>query len=180
MTRRFLPYRTARGRFCAPALVAVALGACSGEKGVTEGPAGDPVIRLSEGPCANDTCPVYEMTLKADGRYQLVGKRFVRLTGKRFGDLGSEAFTQAARSLDANGFWAAQPDQTARTRANCQTGAPEVSITWRTDAGKQKTLVYDAGCGVEATRRMVADLREALAFGELVWTDQKFNPVAGE
>jgi hypothetical protein len=161
-------------------LAALAAAGCESERGVTSGPSGDALIRITEGPCDGDTCPVYQMTLKPDGQYQLIGTRFVRRIGTRFGDLGPDAWARAEATLTTAGFWTAEPVQTAKTRANCQPGAPEVAIFWRTSEGKQKTLTYDAGCGIERTREMVSGLRASLRFEELVWTDRKFNPVTGE
>ena len=83
--------------------------------------------------------------------------------------------------VDANGvkdagFWGLEPKQTPETLSTCVTDAPTAKITWRTEKGKEKTLEYNAGCGVQAMQELVGHLREALHFNDLVWTDEKFDP----
>jgi hypothetical protein len=152
----------------------LAAGCTPAERGVVQGRTGAAVISLSEGPC-EDACPVYDMTLRPDGSYTLHGEAFVRTTGIAEGALGPEAWTAAEEALEDADFWRAEPDQTSRRLPNCMPGAPTVRITWRTAEGKEKTLTYDAGCGVERTRSLIAGLRAALAFDDLVWTDERFR-----
>lgn len=153
-----------------------ALAACSGgEQGVTTVHANDPVIVLSEGAC-DQQCPVYDMTLHADGSYALRGERFVKTLGLSEGNIGTAAWSAAERALDAAGFWGLEPNQTSSAQPSCQPGTPTVSITWRTKEGKQKTLTYRAGCGGPEGRDLVPALRAALKFDSLVWTDDRFSP----
>ena len=165
-----------------PAAALVLLGACSGQEvGVTQAHKGEPVIVLSEGPCPHDTCPVYDMTLHGDGSYILNGVRYVKTEGVVEGNLGGETWTAAEKVLEDARFWSLPTPETAARLPNCQPDAPTVQVTWRTDAGKEKTLVYDAGCGVSETRGMISRLRAALQFETLVWTRKKFHfdPAAG-
>ncbi|MBI1340951.1 hypothetical protein GC169_12190 [bacterium] len=152
--------------------------ACSqGEQGVVAGPEGNPVISLSEGACMG-TCPVYDMTLRPDGAFILHGQRFVRSTGVSEGALGPDAWSEAEAVLVRADFWKMRKTQTPETLPNCVTDAPTALITWRTPEGKEKTVTYDAGCDMPKTRQMVADLRRALGFDTLVWTDERFVPPA--
>lgn len=152
------------------------LGACSGaEQGVTMVHANDPVIVISEGAC-DQQCPVYDMTLHADGSYVLRGERFVKTLGLSEGNIGRSAWSAAEQALNAAGFWALPPDQTASAQPSCQPGTPTVSITWRTAEGKQKTLAYRAGCGGPEGRQLIPALRAALKFDSLVWTNDRFAP----
>ncbi|MDZ4760137.1 MAG: DUF6438 domain-containing protein [Alphaproteobacteria bacterium] len=167
-------------------LVAVALAAVSfaaacapSETGVFQTQTGDPVIAISEGACAS-TCPVYDLTLRPDGRYLLNGERFVKATGVTEGNVGTNAWTAADAVLKSAEFWTMKEIQTPRTLPNCQTGAPTVRVTWRTGEGKEKTVIYDAGCGVERTREMISALRVAMRFDDLVWTNDTFDPATGE
>ncbi len=150
--------------------------ACSpSENGVSQGQTGDPVIVLSEGACEG-TCPIYDMTLHADGSYILNGVNYVRRFGVTEGSLGPEAWGKAEAILSDANFWTLRQIQTSKTLATCQSGTPVIRITWRTVEGKEKTLTYDAGCGVQKVQQLVVELREALNFDGLVWTDQKFMP----
>lgn len=159
-------------------LAASTLAACSKkEEGVIQAQAGDPVISLSEGACKG-SCPIYDMTLHGDGKYVLNGEKFVRQTGVSEGDLGPEAYQSAEAILAKAGFWTMKPVQTMDTMSSCHTDAPTVLVKWRDATGKEKLLTYYAGCESQeahATRTMIFDLRQALRFEELVWSDAKFD-----
>jgi hypothetical protein len=158
------------------ALGAAIATACSqGEQGVIQTQPDDPVISLSEGPCPI-SCPVYDMTLHGDGSYVLNAEQFVKETGLHEGKLGRAAWTEAEEALKRANFWSVKPVQTPDTLATCHPDGPEVKITWRTLEGKEKTATYNAGCGVPEMQQLVAALREAMAFGDLVWTDDRFDP----
>jgi hypothetical protein len=157
------------------ALLAVTIAACSpGERGVVLGRPDAPIVSLSEGQCET-TCPVYDMTLRPDGSYTLNAVKFVKTPGLSEGALKPEAWTAAEAALSKSGFWTMAVDQTASALQNCQTGAPIVSVTWRLTDGKEKTVRYDAGCAVPKTQRLVSELRAALGFDDLIWTDQRFE-----
>src|SRR6201991_1938027 len=97
-THRIRPYLFA-------ALAAAVATACSsGDKGVISAQAGDPVISLSEGACA-ETCPVYDMTLHPDGAYILNSVRFVKGSGVTDGKLPSGTWDAAEKVLKDAGFW---------------------------------------------------------------------------
>jgi hypothetical protein len=160
----------------ASAFMAFALAACSpSEVGIETVHTGDPVIVLSEGEC-DQTCPVYDMTLKPDGSYLLNGVRFVKTDGVSDGGLGTDAWVAAEKALSAANFWMLDPNQTSSNQTTCQPGTPTASVTWRTAEGKQKTLNYRAGCGGPEGRTLIPALRAAMQFDSLVWTDERFAP----
>ena len=157
------------------AAAAVAAACSSGEQGVISAQKDDAVIVLSEGPCLG-TCPVYDMTLHPDGAYLLNSTRFVKGTGVSEGNIGAEAFTAAEKVLTDASFWTVKPKQTMETLSTCHTDAPTAKITWRTTEGKEKTVEYNAGCGVQEMQQLVGGLREVLRFNDLIWTDARFDP----
>jgi len=158
------------------AVSATAAVACSpAEQGVSQSQTGEAVIVLSEGAC-EQTCPVYDMTLHPDGSYILNGVKFVKATGVSEGNLGADAWKAAENALTEASFWTLPANQTSSTSENCQSGAPTVSVIWRTDEGKQKTIAYTAGCGAPEMRGVVVALRQAMSFDDLVWTDERFTP----
>lgn len=173
--------RSRQAPYLLVALACTVATACSqGEQGVIAGPSGEPVISLSESACYG-TCPVYDMTLKPDGAYTLNGVKYVRTVGLSEGKLPQEAWSEAETVLRDAGFWKMRPKQTADTLPNCMQEAPTTLVTWRTLEGKEKTLTYYAGCTAPETRQMVADLRAALRFDDLVWTEERFpNPFADD
>lgn len=159
----------------AAAASAVAAACSPAEQGVSQAQTGDAVVVLSEGECAQ-TCPVYDMTLHPDGSYALNGVKFVKSEGVSKGNLGPDAFNAAETALTEAGFWTLPTNQTSAVSENCHPGAPTVNVTWRTDAGKQKTIAYTAGCGGPEMRNAVIALRQAMSFDALVWTDERFGP----
>jgi hypothetical protein len=172
--------RSARIRpYLFTALAAVIATACSsGEQGVITAQKDDPVIVLSEGACLG-TCPVYDMTLHPNGAYVLNGERFVKDAGVTEGKLTPDTWKDAEKLLSSAGFWSLKPKQTMETLSTCHTDAPTAKITWRTAEGKEKTVEYNAGCGVQEMQQLVGNLREVLRFNDLVWTDAKFDPSGG-
>jgi ABC-type sulfate/molybdate transport systems ATPase subunit len=158
------------------ATISVAATACApAEQGVKQAQTGDAVVVLSEGEC-EQTCPVYDMTLHPGGAYVLNGVKFVKSLGVSEGKLAATAWDEAEQALKAAGFWTLSPNQTSNATENCHAGAPTVRVTWRTVEGKEKTITYTAGCGDPQMRTLVIALRETLAFGDLVWTDDRFSP----
>lgn len=154
----------------------LALAACSpAEVGVETVHTGDPAIVLSEGAC-DQTCPVYDMTLKPDGSYLLNGVRFVKTVGVSDGGLGTDAWTAAQKALTDANFWLLEPNQTSSNQTTCQPGTPTAAVTWRTADGRQKTLNYTAGCGGPEGKALIPALRAAMQFDNLVWTDERFAP----
>ncbi|HOY79083.1 MAG TPA: DUF6438 domain-containing protein [Hyphomonadaceae bacterium] len=159
----------------AAAVSAVATACSPAEQGVSQAQTGDAVVVLSEEAC-EQTCPVYDMTLHPDGAYALNGVKFVRSIGVSEGNLGADAFKAAETALTEANFWTLPANQTSAVSENCHAGAPTVNVTWRNDAGKQKTIAYTAGCGGPEMRKIVVALREAMSFHALVWTDERFAP----
>jgi len=158
------------------AAVSAAATACSpAEQGVSQAQTGDAVVVLSEEAC-EQTCPVYDMTLHPDGAYALNGVKFVKSIGVSEGNLGADAFKAAETALTEANFWTLPPNQTSAASENCHSGAPTVNVTWRDNAGKQKTVAYTVGCGGPEMKTVVMALREAMSFNALVWTNERFAP----
>lgn len=169
------PARSLDGYPLAALAAAVATACSPGEQGVIQAQPDDPVISLSEGPCPI-TCPVYDMTLHPNGTYILNSVRFVRGEGVSEGNVGRASWTAAEQALEDAGFWTLRPEQTMETLPHCQPDAPTAKITWRTSEGKEKTVTYYAGCGVQKMEQLVGALRSAMKFERLVWTDDRFDP----
>lgn len=159
-------------------LALLALAGCQKkEDGVAQGQADDPIISLSEGACKG-SCPIYDLTLHGDGKYVLNGEKFVKQIGVTEGDLGPEAYQAAEAVLTEAKFWTMKQVQTMDTMDSCHTDAPTVLVKWRDATGKEKLLTYYAGCESQeahVTRAMIFNLRNALHFDDLVWSDAKFD-----
>lgn len=167
--------RPVRGYLFAALAAAVATACSGGEKGVIQVQTGEAAISLSEGPCFG-TCPIYDMTLHPNGDYLLNAERFVKKEGVREGNMGGQAWMDAERALREAGFWSLAPEQTMDTLPNCHTDAPTTKIMWRDAEGKEKTVTYYAGCGVQKMNDLIRTLRAAMKFEDLVWTEDRFDP----
>jgi hypothetical protein len=119
------------------------------------------------------------MTLRPSGAYTLNAQRFVKAEGVSEGELPAGAWAAAEAALEASGFWTLEPEMTPQTLSTCQPDAPTVMVTWRTAEAKEKTVTYNSGCGVRGMQQLVGQLRQAMDFDTLVWTDDRFDPSGG-
>jgi hypothetical protein len=105
------------------------------------------VVALERGPCFG-TCPVYRVTLSADGLVEFVGTRFVSRVGADSARIAPEAVDGLVRALEAGGFFALAdayvPDAPACGRYH--TDAPTVSLSVQAPE-RAKTVRHDHGCG---------------------------------
>ena len=109
--------------------------------------AGDSVlITLARTPCFG-TCPVYSLTLSADGTVRYDGRRHVRHVGSATARIGADsvaALLDAFRSAD----YFALADQYTRGAPTCPrwtTDSPS-AITSLTLRGRAKRIEHDYGC----------------------------------
>lgn len=93
-------------------------------------------ITLERRPCYG-TCPVYTLTLNADGTALYNGVRYAARTGKYKGTFWANDLTRLAPLLDRMGFWKLQSEY--RTMATDQ--STQV-LTVVTDKGTKKVLEY--------------------------------------
>jgi hypothetical protein len=105
------------------------------------------VVTLERGPCFG-TCPVYRVSLSADGMVEFLGTRFVSRVGNASARVAPDAVASLVRSLETSGFFgladAYVPD--APTCGRYHTDAPTVSISVQAH-GRDKTVRHDHGCG---------------------------------
>ena len=126
------------------------LGACGPR--APQAPAPDAVsssgttVTMERGPCFG-TCPVYRVSLSADGMVEFVGTRFVSRVGTDTARVGPAVADSIMRSLDAAGFFtladAYVPD--APACGMYHTDAPTVTISVQA-SGRAKTVRHDHGC----------------------------------
>lgn len=130
----------------------VLLSGCAGGEGREERPRGVPIpvereeIRYETSPCFGK-CPVYTLTVGADGRTTFEGKAHTAVTGTRVFDVGPSGFRQFAEALRP-----ARPDGERSVQPgtpDCPTritDQPGVDVRWQDDSGATAHLAFYYGC----------------------------------
>jgi hypothetical protein len=156
--------------------LALALGLAACGPRVPQAPAPDAasapgtLVTLERGPCFG-TCPVYRVSLSADGSVVFAGTRFVTRVGTDTSRARPGVVDSLVRSLDAGGFFALAdaylPD--APVCGPYHTDAPTVSISVQAP-GRDKTVRHDHGCmGAPAELTGMERLIDSIA-GTERWT----------
>lgn len=140
------------------AVILAALAACASSS-PTEAPV--QTISYTRGPCFG-VCPVYRVTVNADGTGLFEGERFTAVTGQRRFAVSPEAFRAFSAKLAPF-----RPEGTLEVNmensARCQmmaTDHPSATVAW-TGGGRNDRLGYYYGCRDEANRSLAAALTEA-------------------
>ena len=103
-------------------------------------------IALQRSPCFG-ACPVYELTLSADGQVKFVGERFVDAAGERTGAIAPAAFERVAAEVRALDFFALKDRYRLEEDGCTATATDHPTATFTVTAGGQdKTVSYYYGC----------------------------------
>lgn len=129
-------------------------------------PAGDAVANLasitySTSRCMGG-CPVFAVTVTADGRGSWEGQRYVAALGEQAFAVSPTQFAAFAGALAPH---RPSGDRRLVTQAECRQFATDmngVDIVWTDRAGKRDVLSAYFGCDMEANRAMFEDLRAAI------------------
>ncbi|WP_417462872.1 DUF6438 domain-containing protein [Kordiimonas sp.] len=130
-------------------------------------------VKLSEGPCFG-ACPVYDLTIRGDGRITFHGNRFSKLSGQHLAQRSVGQFLEVLETLRMQKFTELDG---AYDRMSCKmpaTDHPTVTIEVRT-AEINKSVQWYTGCrGFEDRRkleRLVDELRRVMDVDEFIGTD---------
>lgn len=140
----------------------------------TEAPFEPDSLRYATGACYG-RCPVYQVTLTADGRLRFEGQQFTKKTGNHDKTVDPALFTQLRGRLAA--ARPARGDRKVVDSSECKLMATDhssVEITW-SRGEQQQTLTYNLGCHDEdkaAIRDALKDARKLLPIEELVGSSQ--------
>lgn len=96
-------------------------------------------IVMSRGPCMG-VCPVYEVTILANGSVEYEGTRFVRAKGREVSAITRQQMLRILQNLDQVGFTGLE-DRAFDWCFDSSSVAVQVSVD-----GKAKRVVSDAGC----------------------------------
>ena len=140
---------------------AVALAGCAtvaAERGGAE--AGLQSISYETGRCFG-ACPVYRVTVNADGSGVFEGRRFTSVEGERAFTLTADQFRAFAAQLapvrPASGTVSYDPAHCTQVA----TDLPGVNIEWRDAGAAPQQLYFYYGCDMEKNRAMAQRLERA-------------------
>lgn len=157
-----LHIRIARLSAVAIAATATVLAACTPAQNGTVDTAGRPVdvvsadshISMQRLPCYG-TCPVYNVSIAANGTVTFQGERYVDTTGTATRTIDPGAAAALMKHLTEGGFFdfARRYTYNEKECGLYHTDAPRVILTMRVD-GRENTVEHDYGCnGAPATLR---------------------------
>ena len=151
-----------RGMKMAGWLLAAALAGCTTISPSSTARALPKTISYETGPCFG-ACPVYRVTVGADGQGLFEGRRFTTVAGERHFVVTPAQYRAFAEHL------APLRPSSGSVRLDAQpacsqmaTDLPSASVTWQSDREEQ-SLYYYFGCDMEARREMAERLRAAPA-----------------
>lgn len=139
--------------------------------GAEDRPAELKSIAYEAGPCST-RCPVYRVTVGADGKGLFESVRNTAAAGRHRFAVPPEAFSAFAAALEP-----VRPKQGLSpydSRRGCETtakGSPSARINWRGRNGSRQALLYDFGCNAERNRDVsdrVGQAPSLLPIGELI------------
>jgi hypothetical protein len=122
---------------------------------------GVPSISFETGPCFG-ACPVYKVTVNADGTGLFEGRRFTAVTGERPFALSLSQYRAFVAHLAP--LRPASGDLRYSGPPLCQrmaTDLPSAEVTWRTRDGDEQHLYFYYGCDMERNRAMAERLNAA-------------------
>lgn len=101
----------------------------------------DLIIRINRTPCFG-TCPVYRMTVKADGNVKFFGRDHTEIKGETEGEISKEKIKELIEEFKKANFFALQDKYTTE---DCATDNPSVNTTLFIN-GQVKKIEHHAGC----------------------------------
>ncbi|HWT12026.1 MAG TPA: DUF6438 domain-containing protein [Allosphingosinicella sp.] len=136
----------------------VALAALAGCATATEGAPGPAPASISyeTGPCFG-ACPVYRVTVSADGRGVFEGRRFTAVEGERPFRIAPDRFRALVAHLEPIRPAGAEMRYSGDACEAMATDLPSAEVTWDMPAGRQQLYFYH-GCDMEKNRAIAERL----------------------
>jgi hypothetical protein len=152
------------------ALAALSVAACATAPPAESSGVGLASISYETGPCFG-ACPVYRVTVSADGAGRFEGRRYTAATGVRTFAVTPRQFDAFARQLAP-----LRPTESERRYSGeaCEmmaTDLPSTEVAWTEADGSRRTLYFYHGCDMEENRAIAERLDAAptlLPIGEFI------------
>lgn len=139
-------------------LVALALAGCAT---MTPEDGGVPSISYETGPCFG-ACPVYRVTVNADGTGLFEGRRFTAVAGERYFTLPLSQYRAFIAHLAPIRPAQGSVRYSGEACATMATDMPSAEVTWRAREGQQSLYFY-YGCDMARNRAIAERLTAAPA-----------------
>lgn len=127
-------------------------------------------IQISESACFG-SCPIYELTVTPDDRYQLDGRRFTRINGYSDGALAPGSFERMQDLLENANFFSLPENYTFANPDVCPgpqlSDMPSITISYTTPR-RMHTVTWYQGCRAPVMRDLRDGLRDAFGYEEIV------------
>lgn len=131
-------------------LGAFALGGCA-----TTAPAvpaaGVTSVSVETGPCFG-ACPVFRVTVSADGLGRFEGRRFTAVEGERTIRVTPDQFDRLVAHLEPVRPASGSVRYSGEACEMVATDLPSTDVTWRTAGGEEQNLYFYHGCDMEKNR----------------------------
>ena len=139
-------------------MLSLLLAACAT---IRAAPAGDvESIRFETGPCFG-ACPVYRLSVGADGSGVFEGLRFTSVTGERRFTVTPEQFRAFVRHLAPLRPASGERNYSGEACEQLATDLPSADVHWRGRDGAEQRLAFYYGCDMERNRAIAERLTEA-------------------
>jgi hypothetical protein len=152
------------------AAVAALSAACAGVPPGTASEARLASISYETGPCFG-ACPVYQVTVSADGEGRFEGRRFTAVTGERAFRVTPQQFQAFAQALAPLRPAEAERRYSGEACDMMATDLPSTEVVWTDADGSRRTLYFYHGCDMERNRPIAERLNAApglLPIGALI------------
>ena len=159
-----------RTRTLGLAALAFALGGCAttSDAGAADGAPSN--ISYRTGPCFG-ACPVYSVTVDADGVGRFEGRDFTAVEGERAFRVTPAQFREFAAHLAPLRPENGDVRYAGERCGIMATDLPSAEVTWTTQAGESRSLYFYFGCDMDRNRAIAERLRAApglLPIGEMI------------
>ena len=117
-------------------------------------------ISYEAGPCFG-ACPVYRVTVSADGSGRFEGRRYTAASGERAFAVTPQQFAAFARQLAPLRPAEGERRYSGEACAMMATDLPSTEVVWTDADGSRRTLYFYHGCDMERNRAIAERLEAA-------------------
>ncbi|MDQ4088358.1 MAG: DUF6438 domain-containing protein [Pseudomonadota bacterium] len=148
------------------------LGGCATAAGGGSAPNAES-LSYETGPCFG-ACPVYRVTVNADGTGLFEGRQHTAVQGERRFSLTAAQYRALLAHLEPLRPASGSANYSGEACEMTATDLPSAEVTWRMPGGEQRLYFYH-GCDMEKNRPIAERLEavpDLLPIGDMVRTDQ--------
>lgn len=116
-------------------------------------------VSVETGPCFG-ACPVFRVTVNADGRGVFEGRRFTAVEGERAIRVTPEQFRRLVAHLQPVRPASGSVRYSGEACEMMATDLPSTDVTWGTAGGEAQNLYFYHGCDMEKNRAIAERLDE--------------------